>query len=318
MRVVCGAAVLCLACSPASSVTADQVVTLGSLKWRHRVVLLPSLEKGSAPIDWMAHADGLFERDLVLFREAEGEYRQWFPKAPLRTTLKLPEGMLPRLAGRVTLIGKDGGIKRQWAVEGSDLRAAVFALIDAMPMRQREMRAETTADGAQLLGTSAREWSVGPEWANSKPLRLEDLRGRVVMVRFWTDTCPYCAASLPAMQKLAKEFEGEAVTFVGLYQSKPFGSERPWETAVAHAKALGVEFPIAYDHDWKTLGSWWLDETRRRATSASFVIAPDGTIAHVHPGPVFFPSEQPEDARANADYEAIRTAIRAQLGHPQP
>jgi len=37
------------------------------------------------------------------------------------------------------------------------------------------------------------------------------------MVRFWTDTCDYCAASLPAMQKLADEFRGDDVSFVGLY-----------------------------------------------------------------------------------------------------
>ncbi|MBT8468410.1 MAG: redoxin domain-containing protein, partial [Deltaproteobacteria bacterium] len=215
-------------------------------------------------------------------------------------------------AGRVTLIGKDGGVKRQWSVESAKLPAAVFALIDSMPMRQQEMRRNNKL-GTDLIGTKAREWTVGPEWANSKPLRLADLRGQVVMVRFWTDTCPYCAASLPAMQKLAELFEHQPVTFVGLYQSKPLGSERPWAKAVERARKLGVTFPIAYDHDWKTLRAWWLVDERRVATSASFIIAPDGTIVHVHPGPVFFPSDAPEDARANADYEAIRAEIAAQL-----
>ncbi len=78
---------------------------------------------------------------------------------------------------------------------------------------------------------------MGPEWASSTPLRLRDLRGRVVVVRFWTDTCPYCEASLPAMQKLAEEMKEAPVTFVGLYQSKPLGSERHWKGVVAHANA---------------------------------------------------------------------------------
>ena len=169
------------------------------------------------------------------------------------------------------------------------------------------------ANSAGLVGAKAKEWIAGPEWAHSKPLRLEDLRGRVVVVRFWTDTCPYCAKSLPAMQQLAEEFVGRPVTFVGLYQSKPRGSERPWRDAVARARRLGVKFPIAYDHDWRTLRSWWLDGRRRAATSASFVIAPDGTIAHVHPGPVFFPSSDPTHARQNADFKAIRRAIEQHL-----
>lgn len=54
--------------------------------------------------------------------------------------------------------------------------------------------------GAELIGTHAKNWTVGPEWAGSKPMRL---RGRVVVARFWTDPCPYCAASLPAMQAIA-------------------------------------------------------------------------------------------------------------------
>lgn len=43
--------------------------------------------------------------------------------------------------------------------------------------------------GADLIGRTPPEWTAGPEWRGSKPLRLRDLRGRVVMVRFWTDTC---------------------------------------------------------------------------------------------------------------------------------
>lgn len=168
-------------------------------------------------------------------------------------------------------------------------------------------------NGTDLVGTRAMEWTVGPEWANSKPLRLQDLRGRVVMVRFWTDTCPYCAESLPAMQGLAHEFRNEPVTFVGLYHSKPLGSERSWKQAVARANELGVKFPIAYDHSWKTVSHWWLRDRQRPATSSSVIVAPNGTIAFVHPGPVFYPSEDPDHARANADYEAIRAAIRAAL-----
>jgi peroxiredoxin len=311
MRFVCGVGLLVLACSSSAGVAADETVTLDALQWKHRVLLLPA--QAEHPADWMADPRELLERDLVLFKERDGAYRQWFPKARSPVTLRLSADMNRRTSGRVTLIGKDGGIKRQWADERRDLRPEVFALIDSMPMRRREMRARAVSDGAELIGTKAKEWTVGPEWANSKPLRLEDLRGRVVMVRFWTDTCPYCTASLPAMQRLADEFEGDEVTFVGFYQSKPLGSERPWEQAVARAKELGVKFPIAYDHDWETLKSWWINGKRRRATSASFVIAPSGTIAHVDPGPVFFQSDNPEDARANADYEAIRSAIRAHL-----
>jgi len=185
--------------------------------------------------------------------------------------------------------------------------AMLVTLLVASAARGESPRSSQTKD---LLGTRAKEWAAGPEWANSKPLELRDLRGRVVVVRFWTDTCDYCAASLPAMQKLADEFRDAPVTFVGLYHSKPYGSEKPWEVAVAKAKELGVRFPIAYDHSWKTVSNWWLKGGSRAATSSTFIIGPDGKIAFVHPGPVFFPGSDPSHARANADYEAIRAAIR--------
>jgi thiol-disulfide isomerase/thioredoxin len=134
------------------------------------------------------------------------------------------------------------------------------------------------------------------------------------MVRFWTDRCHFCAASLPAMQKLADEFRKKPVTFVGIYHSKPRGSERPWSEAVARARELGVRFPIAYDHMWKTVRAWWLDGDGRGATSSSFVVGGDGKIVFVHPGPVFCPRDDCADGQANSGYEGIRAAIRGALG----
>lgn len=291
---------------------ADDAVTLDAFRWEHRVLLLPGGAESGLGSVWSPHAAALADRDLIVFRRSDDGYAQVFPETEERVSLGLGSGLTRQARDRVTLIGKDGGIKHRWNKESVAVPREVFSRIDRMPMRQAEMRREK-ARGRDLVGTKAREWVVGPEWAGSKPLRLADLRGRVVMVRFWTDTCPFCAASLPAMQTLAEEFAAEPVTFVGLYQSKPFGSERRWSEAVALARALGVTFPLAYDHHWKTLRAWWLDGRGRSATSASFVIAPDGRFVHVHPGPVFFPSDDPEEVRANADYEAIRAAIRQHL-----
>lgn len=196
----------------------------------------------------------------------------------------------------------------RWAMRLGFVVLAICATVGVA--RGEEAKPRT---GAELVGTQAKEWTVGPEWANSKPLRLGDLRGRVVVVRFWTDTCDFCAASLPAMQRLADEFRKKPVTFVGIYHSKPRGSERPWSEAVERAKELGVRFPIAYDHMWRTVRAWWLDGGRRGATSSSFIIGADGEIVFVHAGPIFCPSEGCANAQANADYEAIRAAIRGAL-----
>ena len=52
------------------------------------------------------------------------------------------------------------------------------------------------ADGGKLIGTRARDWRV-EHWINSSPLTLEQLRGQVVLVRWWTaPDCPFCAATV--------------------------------------------------------------------------------------------------------------------------
>jgi hypothetical protein len=115
------------------------------------------------------------------------------------------------------------------------------------------------------------------------------------------------------MQRLAEEFRGQPVTFVGAYHAKPFRSELPWAQAVATARRWGVTFPLAYDRMWKTLFAWWLRGHPRQATSASFVIDADGNIAYVHPGPAFYPSDKPHERQEDADFERIRAEIRNAL-----
>jgi thiol-disulfide isomerase/thioredoxin len=162
-----------------------------------------------------------------------------------------------------------------------------------------------TAPGSDLVGTPAPAW-ITSEWTTESPLSLADLRGRVVVVRFWTNTCPYCERSMPALQKLSAKYANQPVTFVGLYHSKPRGTEREWSTVLATLEEWGVTFPIGYDREWKTVQSWWLDGRGPRATSASFVIGADGTYAHVHPGPVYFPGD-------GGDFAALEAAIDREL-----
>ena len=125
-----------------SSVSAHETVTLDSLKWKHRVVLLPPLDSSESNDVWALYAAELRDRDVILFRGVQGVYRQWFPRRTPPRVLKVPPKIRTKVDDRVALIGKDGGIKRQWKTEDWDLPTEVFARIDTMPMRQQEMRAK--------------------------------------------------------------------------------------------------------------------------------------------------------------------------------
>jgi len=124
-------------------------------------------------------------------------------------------------------------------------------------------------------------------WINSQPLSLEDLRGQVVLVRWWTETCPYCASSAPALRNINEQYGPRGLTVIGVYHPKadrdsPYNHERV-ERAVA---ARNLDFPIAIDWDWRNgvLADWWLTGPDRPATSVTFLLDKDGVIQYVHPG----------------------------------
>jgi thiol-disulfide isomerase/thioredoxin len=168
------------------------------------------------------------------------------------------------------------------------------------------------ADGRELVGAQLPGWQL-TDWANTagRALDLASLRGRVVVVRFWTSGCQYCEKTLPALQKLSQELRGQPVTFVGAFHAKPVTSEQDLRRPLRVARAWGVTFPIAFDRDWRTLRAWWLDGFHRHATSVTFVIGKDGRVVHVHPGPVFYPTDDPDQAEINRDYQALRRAVIA-------
>lgn len=167
-------------------------------------------------------------------------------------------------------------------------------------------------DGRELVGTPAKPWRF-VDWSHSEPLALDQLRGRVVVVRFWTNGCPFCERTLPAIQRLASEFPANDVVFVAAFHAKPKGTGYDAPAMVKLAEGMGVTFPIAFDPRWQTLDDWYMTGFRRRATSVTFVIGRDGKIAHIHPGPMFFPSDDPASAKENADFTAVRDAIRRAL-----
>ena len=83
--------------------------------------------------------------------------------------------------------------------------------------------------------------------------------------------------------------------------------------AALKALAWGFHGPIAVDRDWSELERVYHGLKGRRATSASFLVDGTGVIRFVHPGPVLFPSDDPQHARENADYQALEKAIQALL-----
>src|ERR1041384_7688611 len=134
-----------------------------------------------------------------------------------------------------------------------------------------------------LVGTKAPVWQA-THWLNSPPLELAALRGKVVLVRWWTaPDCPYCKATAPALNEFFSKYHAKGLEVVGFYHHKSNGPLRV-EDVEKFAKAFGFKFPVAIDSEWKTLHRWWLDRDDQAWTSVSFLIDRKGIIRHIHPG----------------------------------
>ena len=150
------------------------------------------------------------------------------------------------------------------------------------------------------IGTQAPEWQV-TNWLNSAPLQLKNLRGKVVLVRWWTaPDCPYCKATAPALNEFYEKYHGRGLEVIGFYHHK--GSE-PLKVAKVEefSRNFGFKFPVAIDPEWQTLHRWWLDSHSRGWTSVSFLIDRQGVIRHIHPGG--------EYVKGDKDYAAMKARI---------
>jgi thiol-disulfide isomerase/thioredoxin len=87
-------------------------------------------------------------------------------------------------------------------------------------------------------------------WINSEPLTPEGLRGRVVLVDFWTYTCINWLRTLPYVRAWAAKYADAGLTVVGLHTPE-FGFERDVDNITTQSRTFGVEYAVAIDSDYR-------------------------------------------------------------------
>jgi peptide-methionine (R)-S-oxide reductase len=107
--------------------------------------------------------------------------------------------------------------------------------------------------------TMAPDFAAGT-WINSEPLTLKGLRGRVVLIDFWTFGCYNCRNTLPFLKQSHERYKDKGLTIVGVH-SPEFAAERQAETVRRQVASLGIKYPVVTDNDYKTwdaykVGAW--------------------------------------------------------------
>ena len=126
--------------------------------------------------------------------------------------------------------------------------------------------------------------AAGPEfagisgWINSEPLRMADLRGKVVLIDFWTYTCINCIRTFPHLKEWHAKYADKGLVVVGVHSPEFFfETERSnVEQAVAD---FGIEYPVAQDN---LLNTWKV--FRNRSWPGKFLVDKNGVIRFRHFG----------------------------------
>ena len=87
------------------------------------------------------------------------------------------------------------------------------------------------------------------EWLNSRPLTAADLRGKVVVVDFWTYTCINWRRSLPYVRAWAEQYKDQGLVVIGVHTPE-FGFEHDLENVRQAVREIGIDFPVAVDNDY--------------------------------------------------------------------
>jgi hypothetical protein len=115
-------------------------------------------------------------------------------------------------------------------------------------------------------------------WLNSESLTPEGLRGRVILVDFWTYTCVNWLRTLPYVRAWDAKYAAQGLTTIGVHTPE-FDFERDVDNIVAQARALRVPYPIAVDSDY---GVW--NDFDNHYWPAVYIADAQGRIRYHHFG----------------------------------
>ena len=116
------------------------------------------------------------------------------------------------------------------------------------------------------------------KWINSDALTLAGLRGRVVLVDFWTFGCYNCINTLPTVKALDAKYRDKGLTIIGI-ETPESESERVFDNLVAAVKKRGIAYPVVTDYDSRTWESFGVN-----AWPTVVILDKQGRVRYRHVG----------------------------------
>lgn len=115
-------------------------------------------------------------------------------------------------------------------------------------------------------------------WINTKPLTLEELKGKVVLVDFWTYTCINCIRTFPYVTSWYEKYKDDGFVVVGIHTPE-FEFEKDTRNVINATKQYGINYPVGQDNNFATWNNY-----KNRYWPAHYLIDANGVVRRVHFG----------------------------------
>jgi cytochrome c biogenesis protein CcdA/thiol-disulfide isomerase/thioredoxin len=184
------------------------------------------------------------------------------------------------------------------ALQGLEESAAAATRIRSLVGAGDPVARET--DGLEDFGPAPGFRGVST-WFNSEPLSLAGLRGKVVLVDFWTYSCVNCLRTLPYLTRWDETYRDEGLVIVGVHTPE-FAFEREPDNVGRAIDDLGIDYPVALDPAYATWNAWG-----NQYWPAEYFVDRQGHVRYAHFG-----------EGAYEEKEAVIRTLLAEPGLPPP
>jgi thiol-disulfide isomerase/thioredoxin len=129
-----------------------------------------------------------------------------------------------------------------------------------------------------LIGKPAPELVSDGVWLNSTPLKLADLRGKVVVLHFWTFACYNCRNTIPYVKAWHEKFKSQSVSFIGIHTPE-FEREKNVENVKRELLSLGVAYSVVTDNDFRLWNLY-----KQEYWPCVYLVDKKGVVRYIHIG----------------------------------
>ncbi len=116
------------------------------------------------------------------------------------------------------------------------------------------------------------------EWLNTTPLSIEELKGKVVLVDFWTYTCINCIRTLPYLNDWHKKYADQGLVIIGVHTPE-FAFEKELQNVQKAVDDFDIKYPVVQDNDYETWRAY-----ENRYWPAKYFVDKNGCIRDTHFG----------------------------------